>query len=75
LAFLIREALLDKVEGVLDVEVFRSNGYAILKVETSCWENNKQNMTREIIESIEELVNGKFKAKFHDKRISVKLGT
>jgi hypothetical protein len=65
---------LDKVDGVLDVEVFRTNGFADVKVDTSSWESNNQAMCRQIIDTIEELVNGKFKAKFHDKKIFVKSG-
>ncbi len=74
---LIREALLEKVDGVVRVDVFREESYANVELKTQLWSTKRNKLKTDIIEVIEELVNGKFKAKFHDdpKPATKKLGT
>ena len=73
---LIREALLEKVDGVVKVDVFRDESYANIELKTQIWSTKRNKLKTDIIEVIQELVNGKFKARFHDdpKSSTKKLG-
>ena len=62
---LIREALLEKVTDVVAVDVDRPGGFADVEVKMSAWTSERQRLSSEIIEVIQELVNGKFKARIH----------
>ena len=62
---LIREALLEKVADVVAVDVDRPGGFADVEVKTLAWTTERQRLSSEIIEVIQQLVNGKFKARIH----------
>lgn len=53
---------------MLEVEVYRDNGFANVKIDTS--ERNRDETISLVVMAIEELVNGKFKARFRDKTAS-----
>ena len=56
---LIREGVLENVTGVKEVKVFREDGYALLQME-----RDAPSVRAEVLNIIQNLVNGKFKAKF-----------
>ena len=63
---LIREALLENVDGVVGVDVHRSDGYANVEVKSQAWTTQRHRLKGDIVRVIQELVNGKFKAKIVD---------
>lgn len=63
---LIREALTENVDGVLSVEIYRADSFANIQMDSVIWQAKKETIKKDIIDVIQELVNGKFKAKFHD---------
>ena len=79
---LIREALLEKVDGVISVDIFRSESFANVELKSDIWAMERRKVKSDIIDVIQELVNGKFKAKIRDdeddekkeKKLSKKLG-
>jgi copper chaperone CopZ len=74
---LIREALVESVDGVISVDVYRTESFANVELDTDAWLSKQSEVKSDIIRVIQELVNGKFKAKFHDdkgKKSTKKLG-
>ena len=74
---LIREALVESVKGVISVDVYRAKSFANIEFNTEVWISEQSEVKSDTIKVIGELVNGKFKAKFHDdkgKKSSKKLG-
>jgi copper chaperone CopZ len=63
---LIREALLEKVDGVVSVDIFRSESFANVELKSHVWTTERRKVKSAIVDVIQELVNGKFKAKIRD---------
>ena len=62
---LIKEGLLEHVQEVTEVNVFREEGYANIIIKHSDFPNSREvDIKRNVLSIIHGLVNGKFKAVF-----------
>jgi copper chaperone CopZ len=57
---LIREALLEKVDGVVKVDVFRDESYANVELKTQIWSTKRNKLKSDIIEVIQVSISPTF---------------